>query len=105
MHADRLRTYANVAAPDGLHLAFRDGAQAFGGGGGRIFRLVLTRDDDPSVVIVIEVGIEFGQEAMAAGGVDGFVQRSHHAEQGGLEYVRSVTNRVGGIFVTRGHSV
>ena len=43
--------------------------------------------------------------AMAAGGVDGFVQRSHHAEQGGLEYVRSVTNRMGCVFVARCHRV
>src|ERR1700688_2690499 len=105
MHADRLRTYANLAAADGRDLSLRDGAQAFRCGRGRIFRLMLTRDDDPSVVAVIEVGVDLGQEAMAASGVDGFVQRSHHAEQWYLEHVLSVTNRVRGLFVARDHSV
>src|ERR1017187_5844003 len=105
MHADRLRTYANVAAADGRDLAFRNGTQTLGRGDGRIFRLMLPRDDDPSVVAVVEVGVEFGQEAMAASGVDRFMQRSHHAEQGGLEHVRSVTNRMRGVFVARSHSV
>jgi hypothetical protein len=105
MHADRLGAYANVAATDGRDLAFRDGAQAFGSSVGGIFRLVLSRDDEPSLVVVVEIGVELGQEAMAARGVDGLVQRSRHAEQGGFEHVRSVTNRVRGLFVARGHSV
>src|ERR1700710_2827536 len=105
MHADRLGAYANVAATDGRALAFRDSAQAFGSGVGGIFRLVLSRDDEPSVIVVVEIGVEFGQEAMAASGVDGLMQRSHHTEQGGLEHIRSVTNRLRGVFVARGHSV
>src|SRR5450755_857509 len=105
MHADRLRTYANVAAAHGRDLAFRNGTQSYGRGDGRLFRLRLPRDDDPPGVAVVEVGVEFGQAAMAASGVDRFMQRSHHTEQGGLEHIRSVTNRVRGVFVARSHSV
>jgi hypothetical protein len=47
MHADRFRAHANVAAADGRNFAFRDSAQAFGSRGGGIFRLVLSRDDEP----------------------------------------------------------
>src|SRR6202022_313204 len=67
MYADRLRADGGVLAADGRDLALGDGAQTFGGGSGRIFRLVLAGDDQSAVVVVVEVGVEFGDEAMAAG--------------------------------------
>ena len=63
MDADRIGAHRDILAADALDLAFADGAQAFGGGFGRVLGVMLAGDDQAAIVVVVEIGIELGDEA------------------------------------------
>jgi len=59
MDADRIGADGHIDATDRPDLALAHGAQAGGGGGIRIGRGMFAGDDQPALIVVIKVGVEF----------------------------------------------
>ena len=81
MDADRLGADPYVSSGDRRDLALRDRARAFGGGDIGVFCFMLAGDDQAALVVIVEVGVKLGEEAMAARGIDLLVQGAEHADQ------------------------
>ena len=86
-------------------LAFVHGARAPRRRIGRILGLVLARDDEAAVGIVVEVGVVFGDEGVAAPLVDHLMQRTLHAEQRYFVDVSGIRDGLRDVLVARGHAV
>ena len=70
MHTDGFGADFDIGAGNTARLAFADRPQGSRRRLGRILGRVLARDDEPALGRVVEVGIVFGDKAMAARGID-----------------------------------
>src|SRR5947209_4948022 len=105
VNADCLGADRDILSADGGDDALLERAHSAVRGDLRFDRLVVARDDQPSVVGVVEIDVEFRDEAVPALRVHALVLRVDHAEEGGLEDVGGVADRVGDLRVARRHSV
>ena len=60
--ANRIGAYRYIFPADALDFAFTDSPHAFGGGVGCILGLMLAGDDKASIIPIVEIGIELGDE-------------------------------------------
>ena len=90
---------------DAAGLALCNGAQTARRRLLRIHGFVFARYDQTAVVIIVEIGIIFGDEGVATGLVNDLVLCPDHAHQRGFEYIRSVADGVSDRFVPRRHAV
>ena len=66
---------------------------------------MLARDDDHAFVIIVQVGIVFGDEFQALGGIDPLVQRTGHAHERHAEHLGGVGDRLRHLLRASGHAV
>src|ERR1700748_3050735 len=85
MYANAVGTHANLLAVDRYGDAFLHGTQGPLSRPLRVKGMMLARDDDHAVVVIVEVGIIFGNELQPGGLVDLLVQGSNHAHERHVE--------------------
>ena len=70
-----------------------------------VLGVMFAGDDQRAVGAIVEIGVEFGDEAMAACRIDRFVQRAGHAQDRHVEDVGGVADRMRDLLLPRGHAV